>query len=286
MKRYFTISFLVSLAILALIGIASLLLPRMRFTEEVLTTCLIAAGFNLQATLLSLFLHRGRLKILAWIGLASGGIATICLLLVMWTFRIIDGNTYELIARTAGFMSTMGWWSTFTGLIFIVPIQKNWTIWVRRCVIITLTIPAFILLWGSVDEQFLEFVIDRTIGDEFFGKLIGIDAILFASGLTTILVMSVVQRRVRHEERESIERRVHVALICPRCKSNQDLPTGHSKCTSCGLNIRIEADEPRCRCGYLLHELRSETCPECGREVPQADRWPWNDQPNPTTQSG
>ena len=49
--------------------------------------------------------------------------------------------------------------------------------------------------------------------------------------------------------------------------------TGHAKCGSCGLRIRITVEEPRCSCGYLLYRLEGDTCPECGREIPEQDRW-------------
>jgi hypothetical protein len=35
----------------------------------------------------------------------------------------------------------------------------------------------------------------------------------------------------------------------------------------------VVIEEPRCVCGYVLFRMSQETCPECGREVPEADRY-------------
>ncbi len=77
----------------------------------------------------------------------------------------------------------------------------------------------------------------------------------------------------RRESSESIPLNVRVELVCPRCRSTQSLLPGPRECTACGLRITIDVEEPRCACGYLLHQLVSEQCPECGRVVAERDRW-------------
>lgn len=58
-----------------------------------------------------------------------------------------------------------------------------------------------------------------------------------------------------------------INLTCPRCGRVQDMVTGAGMCADCRLKIRLEIEEPRCECGYLLFKLTGETCPECGRQV-------------------
>jgi primosomal protein N' len=51
------------------------------------------------------------------------------------------------------------------------------------------------------------------------------------------------------------------------------MASGLAHCRDCGTALLIEVEEPRCECGYLLYRLEGETCPECGREIPVAERW-------------
>ena len=126
MRRYFTIGFLVSVGIVALIGITVLLIPKIRFSDEVLISCLLAAGFNLLAALLSLFINRGRLAILAWLGLSTAIIASICTLIMIWVpWGTLGSERAEAIGRTAGFTATLACWATGTGLILIIRLDFN-----------------------------------------------------------------------------------------------------------------------------------------------------------------
>jgi len=62
-------------------------------------------------------------------------------------------------------------------------------------------------------------------------------------------------------------------LTCPNCGFEQSLPTGPTACVDCRFALLIRIEEPRCACGYLLHHLEADTCPECGRIVPENERW-------------
>lgn len=61
---------------------------------------------------------------------------------------------------------------------------------------------------------------------------------------------------------------LRVQIVCPRCSHTQFIPAGEAACVQCQLGFKLEIEEPRCRgCGYLLYQLRSSECPECGRAV-------------------
>jgi predicted amidophosphoribosyltransferase len=61
-----------------------------------------------------------------------------------------------------------------------------------------------------------------------------------------------------------------VTVICPRCRRKTKVPPGMGSCTSCGLRIQLNIEEPRCpQCGYLVYKLVSDVCPECGTPIQQ-----------------
>jgi len=61
---------------------------------------------------------------------------------------------------------------------------------------------------------------------------------------------------------------LQVQLTCPRCGDAAVRPAGRSTCRKCGLRVRLEIEEERCAaCNYVLYQLTSDRCPECGAPV-------------------
>ena len=59
-----------------------------------------------------------------------------------------------------------------------------------------------------------------------------------------------------------------IALACPRCQSQPQIPAGHGECSNCRLQITISLNEGVCaRCNYPLRGLTSDKCPECGTPI-------------------
>jgi hypothetical protein len=98
-------------------------------------------------------------------------------------------------------------------------------------------------------------------------------SVLAACGTVVTPILGYVERLAQRGEQGSLANHVRLHLTCPRCGSEQDCAVGASRCASCQLKIVIDIDEPRCNCGYLLYGLQDSRCPECGREIPQEDRW-------------
>lgn len=101
-----------------------------------------------------------------------------------------------------------------------------------------------------------------------------------ATGLLAVaglhLAMLVTARAdARTEQRREARRpdRATVTLQCPRCSLWVRMHAGLILCPGCRLKLRIEFEEPRCGCGYPLHQLAGPSCPECGVEVPPEGRW-------------
>lgn len=109
--------------------------------------------------------------------------------------------------------------------------------------------------------------------DDLVGRFAGVMFILTAAGSIIVMILPRLDRTADAKERESLPNRLGMEIVCPRCKHRQELPGGHSRCRECGLRFLIEIEEPRCACGYLLHMLQGDSCPECGRVIPLTDRW-------------
>jgi hypothetical protein len=106
-----------------------------------------------------------------------------------------------------------------------------------------------------------------------FWAVFGIVGLLGMCGLLATMSLALMSRVRATGTGETISGKVLVDLHCPRCASAQQMRTGLSRCTNCGLRIEIIVEEPVCVCGYQLYQLTGTTCPECGREIPESDRW-------------
>jgi hypothetical protein len=86
-------------------------------------------------------------------------------------------------------------------------------------------------------------------------------------GLCALSVVSRAMKQRRARSAESIPDRIALRLTCPNCGHDQSLGQGLRRCAKCRCALLIEVEEPRCECGYLLYQLQSRTCPECGRTL-------------------
>jgi hypothetical protein len=98
--------------------------------------------------------------------------------------------------------------------------------------------------------------------------------VLVAAGTVAQPVLIRLGRSTEGTEGAIRGRRTPVACRCPRCAAECALDANvDAACAACGLRIRVELEEPRCACGYLLYGLESPGCPECGSPVPESARW-------------
>lgn len=103
-------------------------------------------------------------------------------------------------------------------------------------------------------------------------------AVLLLTGAGAIAVpILLLQRRLREAQDNGSAlrgQRTRVALRCPRCAQELELEANApSECGACRLALRVELQEPRCTCGYLLYRIDAPACPECGRPIDEDKRW-------------
>lgn len=110
----------------------------------------------------------------------------------------------------------------------------------------------------------------------WFEDFMGVSILIGIASMIGLMITHSIARAFSRKQRanpESLGRRVRLRLTCPRCANEAEMPTGFSKCASCGGVLEIDVEEPRCACGYLLFQLVGDRCPECGRDVPDDQRW-------------
>lgn len=105
------------------------------------------------------------------------------------------------------------------------------------------------------------------------------------AGWVLVNVLATIEQHTRERQTDpTVARRVRTRVVCPRCESEVEVASNRqTRCPACRLRFRLVVEEPRCVCGYVLYRLEGDTCPECGRRVPEEDRWAAARAPNDPT---
>ena len=269
LRKTFLWSMIVCLGLAALLGIAVMVLPQFGSEEEVLGSVSLFAAFSIVALMCAVVLERQRAVTLMWAGLGSATVGMLIWLVLIWFHRPMSWQVEETVARTAGTFTIGGVLAAQSGLLSLPRFDNRRIDSVRRGTIgvsVFLAVYGVILIWWLED---LAWIIDEDI----LARAVGVLAIIAACG-TVVTPLFWKMQSVRHAGGAgAVPLNIDVTIVCPRCHSDQCLKTGERSCTNCGLRITIEIEEPRCKCGYLLHKLENNRCPECGRAIDERDRW-------------
>jgi len=99
-------------------------------------------------------------------------------------------------------------------------------------------------------------------------SMMHICVMLLALILTAIVPLAgFLEFLTRRESHAALTKDVEVSITCPRCETAQTIRTGEDLCEVCGLRFALSIEEPRCECGYVIHRVSGDCCPECGREL-------------------
>lgn len=210
--------------------------------------------------------------VFAWIAGGLVTVAAICWLVMIWSPSNWLG---EQFARAGGIATI---W-TFVSLLPLGFISA--TALPRWARIVAILCGAYVV-WlgvmatsGILELRWIGRLVDG-MSEEVFFRIHGSGAIFAFCGLVVVAVVQRARGAKRNERGDTVPWRLKVPITCPRCGLAQELAAGggeSSRCARCRLRIVIEVDEPRCECGYALYRLTGALCPECGREVPEQDRW-------------
>ncbi len=259
-----------SLALAAALGIVAILLDNLGWVwEEILVTSLFMAGCSTVALVCEFVRGRHRVPAVCLVGMWAAGMAFIVWSVIVWFQYSIPHLPEMYIWKTAGTLTVTAIWAAHLGLLVLLPLDDlNW----RKVRVVSLALVGgfggglIILFWTEYDE-------------EWFIKTILIDGILAGSGTVVTPVLALIEWIKRRSMPGALltetngGARVVMRIVCPRCRSEEDMPVGRNHCSRCGLRITLDLEEPRCTCGYLLYKLQSNRCPECGKEIAAEERW-------------
>lgn len=235
-------------ALAALAALAGALIERPD-TITLLFTCFFLTGFAGCGLLLFL----GRSRWLAYPGALSslGG-----LLVTSWP-RTMMSDEWSLALM---FLATT--FCTYSGIMHAVAREGRWIALLRW--------PA--TACGAILCVGLATILLDLSGTRWLEQSMAVTAAL-AAGLA-FLVIPLRLREKRRNETALETTGAIVSLRCPRCDEAQELRAGRRRCRRCRLVIALAFEEPRCAgCGFALFKLTGDRCPECGREIPQEERW-------------
>ncbi len=262
LSKVFLWSMVAALGLDALLGIAAILFPRYGPDEELLASAALFAAFCLVALLCAIVLEKRRLAGLMWAGIACSAASLALWLAMIWFSRRFAWQTEARITRFGFTFTTAAVLIGQCGLLSLLRLDQKWARAVRVATFASsASLGALVVffVWAS-DAMWLD--------EDVMIRIIGVLAILTLCGTVVTPILWKVQRVRRVMPAESVPSRVQVSLTCPRCGRTQSLAAGRAACATCGLRIEINVEEPRCACGYLLHRLQGDRCPECGREIP------------------
>lgn len=280
-RRVLLISLLGSVGVLVLLGLLLLFDVQERYSGQAAGTALVVGAWSLLGFAILKALDFSGRRGIAW-GLVIGWAMAICAstAAALWLALIwlpVGARVEEELARWAGLASI---WTIecLLPLAFLSPTAMPR--WAKAIAWASCGFLVYLGVLGSAGllaADWVEHYVRRVFGEDLFFRTHGAGTIFAFSGL---IVVGILQRlRARHEpERgQTVPWRFDMHLACPRCGLEQSMPvtgTGEgARCGRCRLRIRIDVDEPRCACGYVLYKIAGDRCPECGREVAEEDRW-------------
>ena len=263
-------AFLTVVAVSALLGLL-VIMNVVTDTRFLATSAIVAVGC-MATFVCALVADHGRFS--RWMRSATvvGWLGVLVWLFLVWFEAALGSKGMEITARIAGALSLYAAWSIFSAVTLAPRGGGTITAIIRWSVFVLASWWSAVGEFGLVEPDIAEVVVN-TIGEQWFPRIVAASAVVIGAGT---LAQPVLIRIAGAAPQESAirGRRAKVALGCPRCGTRCELETNtDAKCAACQLAIRVEVDEPRCACGYLLFGLETSTCPECGAAVPESLHW-------------
>jgi hypothetical protein len=184
------------------------------------------------------------------------GVACALVIILMLALDVDDGPQWLMWAMWFGAATVAE-----IGLLMLVRLRAS------PARLLRLATVASLLLFAAAMYPQASSVLDlSTPYDTWFERGIMALAILNAAGTLALFLVAWIESMTKPAP-DTVPVNVALSAACPRCNASCTFPQGESACSSCGLRVTLEIQEPRCACGYLLYKLNSSHCPECGRAI-------------------
>jgi hypothetical protein len=258
----------VALVGLAVVSLLVLLVALTRSTE---------AGRLLGGTVVGLVgyaLGRGSLRVrppwtvLGWAGVGAAAAATAVSWLAIWGG--FGRASEEALARWIGGLGAFAMLVADIGALGSFTLRRPLDRWVRGVALLGMGLGVSLVEIACItgDGEVLE-LLGRQVPWAYW--VVGVTAAVASHAAVPILGRMERQREVLRLA--TLPDRAVATLQCPRCQRWLRMHAGSVACPQCRLAITLQFEEPRCGCGYPLHRLAGDACPECGRPIPPQQRW-------------
>jgi hypothetical protein len=256
----------IGLAMLA--GIVSVLVPSRYMDYRVMQTVMVVGSYAIGGLIIVGI--SGRMRWTFRLCAISLIVSMIIFVGITWLERVIDWEWQYRLSEIAGALLFISITLAHRLLVYPLSIPSFFGRLTKRTALISASCLCAVGVVWVVNDGFWEW-------EELVGRLIMVFAIVAAGSTFAVGALAIFGPKPGDDEPGLLSGSMPVSITCPRCQSAVEAQSNkESRCGSCRLKIRVEVEEPRCPCGYLLYELESDTCPECGKRIAPEDRWRGN----------
>lgn len=261
--------------VLAALGVAAWSLLNLilsDFTDSTLAVRGTMTGAIMLVTSLLLLANLGVLgkdgrHELAWTAMMSSPIAASLWLTAIWR----DWNRhdeFDWVWRGAICLFLASLWATVSGQIFMLKARSTLLEAARWAAVMAHGLGFLLIVLMVLEILNIEDRFGRGPSTLFTMLVVPLNLAALIGVVVVPMLIRMENSAGRKNPIESLDRNVAITLTCPRCGFEQSMKPGVRPCAGCQALMRVEIEEPRCECGYLLFRLSSPQCPECGRPVP------------------
>lgn len=257
--------FLAVLALAMLSGIVAIVLPQRFVSEEVIFTIMLVGCYAL-GILMVIAVGRN-MRVTMQLATINALISMLCFVALIWMNQYFGYRLDDTLIKVG--LSTLIIALALLHRLLIVPLEPRiyWGRLSKRVALIGA---------GMTGGSFIALLLleDYILGDDLMVRILGIGLLATAGASIAIGAISLFGPRPGEDEPDVVAESITVRLTCPVCEDQIEAMSntaGH--CGRCKLQIEIQTRELRCVCGYLLHKLERDICPECGKPVEAGERW-------------
>lgn len=250
-----------------------------------LITAVIIAGGCMLTFVQALVADHGRFERWMRAGMAAAWTAAVGLVVATWIGDAIGWKAMEVPMRITGAFGVVAGWCTWGGAVLFARSGGATTAAVRWATFGVMTFWGCCVLAALALPDLAEFVVNEVLGEQLVFRTAAASVVVVLGGSIAqpVLIRLFAAEQVSTDRRMG-DRHVGVRLRCPRCAAPAEIAANTAAaCPSCKLLLRVQFEEPRCACGFLIYRLEGANCPECGRAVPDGLRWRPEVSPSPAS---